>query len=280
MIALTRLPAPSFATGCLVTFVERRPIDFDEALRQHAAYRDALETAGCRVVVLPALPELPDAVFTEDVGVALPEGLLLARPGAPERRPEAAAMERDLTDPGRAGSAGADAPGPDPSPAAPGGAGGVRVSVVGRVEAPATLDGGDVVRLGRRLLVGRSSRTDDAGISALAALAEPLGYRVSGVEVAGVLHLESVCTALDDRTLLVDPGRVDPARLGAPVVEIDPDEPLGANAARAAGGLVTTAAAPRTAARLRRAGYDVRTVAISEFEKAEGAATCLSLRMP
>ncbi|MGD2070751.1 MAG: arginine deiminase family protein [Gemmatimonadota bacterium] len=260
MIALTRLPAPSFATGCLVTFVERRPIDFDEALRQHAAYRGVLEAVGCRVVLLSALPELPDGVFTEDVGVALPEGLVLTRPGAPERRPEAAAMERDLTDPG--------------------GAAGVEVAVVGRVEAPATLDGGDVVRLGRRLLVGRSSRTDDAGVSALAALAEPLGYRVSGVEIGGVLHLESVCTALDDRTLLVDPGQVDPAGLGAPVIEIDPDEPLGANAARANGALVTTAAAPRTATRLRRAGYDVRTVAISEFEKAEGAATCLSLRIP
>jgi dimethylargininase len=256
LIALTRLPAPSLTTDCLVTFVERQPIDFDEVLRQHAAYREALSAAGCRVVCLPALPELADSTFVEDTAVALPEGVVLCRPGAPERRPEVRAMEEALATDGLA-------------------------PIVGRIDAPATLDGGDVVRLGGRLLVGRSSRTDDAGIAALAAVIEPLGYRLTEIPVEGVLHLESVCTALDDDTVVVDPAHVDPAALApSSVIEIHPDEPLGANVARSPGALVASAAAPRTAERLRAAGYEVITVPLSEFEKAEGAATCLSLRMP
>jgi dimethylargininase len=147
-----------------------------------------------------------------------------------------------------------------------------------RIEAPATLEGGDVLRVGRTLYVGRSVRTDDAGIAALAAHAVPAGYRVVPVPVRECLHLKTACTALDAGTLLANPAWVDPAAFaGMRVVEVDPREPFGANTLGLGGRICVSASNPRTAARIGALGFPVIAIDIGELEKAEAGLTCLSV---
>ena len=256
--AIARTPAPSFVTGCQLTFVERRPPDLEGARRQHAAYRRALEEAGVRVRLLEPLDAFPDSVFVEDTAVVLPEGVVLARPGAPTRRGEVDAVVPAL-------------PGDRPT---------------GRIEAPATLEGGDVLPLGRTLFVGLSTRTDARGAEALARAVRPWGYRVKPVELGRALHLKTACTAVGEATVLVDPSRIDPAAFApADVVEVEPGEGGAANVVRLPGRsggdtLVASASWPRTVERLRERGHRVRTVPLDELEKAEAGPTCLSLLVP
>ena len=159
-IAVMRGVPPTLA-DCELTFHERQPIDLDLAVAQHAAYGDLLRSLGLEVVELPADPALPDCCFVEDVAVVLDEVALLTMPGAASRRGEIAAIEAALA----------------------------RFRPLERTTFPATLEGGDVLRVGRTLFVGRSARTNLAGIARLAAVAEPLGYRVQPVAVTGCLHL-------------------------------------------------------------------------------------------
>ena len=142
----------------------------------------------------------------------------------------------------------------------------------------ARAEGGDVVRLGRTLYIGRTGRTDDRGIAALGAVATPLGYRVVPVDVAGCLHLKSACTALDDETLLANPAWVDTSRFEARrTIAVDPAEPGAANALGVGSSVLLQAGCPRTLERVKAAGYDARAVDVGELAKAEGSLTCLSL---
>lgn len=238
---------------CELTHLARRPIDLERARAQHRAYERVLERLGARVERLEEAPELPDSVFVEDTALVLDEIALLLRPGAPSRRGETGGVARALE------RHRAHRP-------------------LARLEGPGTVDGGDVLRLGRTLWVGRSSRTDAAGVAALAAAVAPHGYRVEEVAVGGCLHLKSAATAIADDMLLVQPAWIDVSRFGGlRTVEVDAREPYGANALRVGDRLLYAAAFPATADRLRRLGFALEPVELDELAKAEGAVTCCSL---
>jgi len=236
--------------ACELTYREREPIDAGVAARQHRAYCDALRACGARVLTLPRADELPDSVFVEDTAIVLDEIAVLTRPGVESRRGEVGLIEKDVA--------------------------GLRTVV--KVEAPATLEGGDVMRVGRTLYVGLSPRTNAGGSEALRRFAAPHGYEVLTVEMRGCLHLKTGCSALDDATVLVNPEWVDAGAFDAhEVVAVDEAEPWAANVLRVGDWVCVSSAFPRTAALLRARGYDVRAVEVSEFAKAEGGMTCMSL---
>jgi dimethylargininase len=249
LIALTREVSPTLA-DCQLTHLAREPIDIERARFQHRAYEQALAALGCRVERLPAKPDLPDAVFVEDTAVVVEELAVITRPGATSRRPETDSMAVALA-PYR----------------------GLAV-----VAAPGTLDGGDVLRLGHQVFVGRSSRSNDAGAASLRSALEPFGYSVSSVAFDGCLHLKSAATEVASGTLLVNPAWVEPGVFGAKrVVEIDPAEPFAANALRVGAAVLFPTAFPRTRRRLEARGSRVVEVDLSELAKAEGAVTCCSV---
>lgn len=237
---------------CELTFLHRQRIDVARARTQHAAYCDLLRRCGIEVVVLDVSPEHPDAVFIEDTAVVLDELVVGASMGTPARRGEVEPVLASLA----------------------------RGRTV-RLDLPAALEGGDVLRVDRTLVVGRSPRTNAAGVEAFTEAVTPLGYEVVEVHVHGCLHLKTACTALDDHTLLVNPEWVDVAAVADfDLVPVAGGEPFAANVLRLRDVLVASASHPRTLARLRAAGHDVAPVDISELEKAEAGVTCLSLLLP
>lgn len=248
-LAITRQVSPALG-DCLLTHLERRPIDLELARRQHAAYERLLEELGYAVRSLPAEPLLADSVFVEDAAVVLDEVAIITRPGAEPRRAETASVAAAL-EPHRR---------------------------LLRIEAPAVLDGGDVLRLGRTLWVGRTGRTNEAGIEQLGALTAALGYSVQAVAVRDCLHLKSAVTAVAEGTLLLNPAMVDRRSFGRlRLIEVDPAEPAAANALRAGAGVIIPEHHPRTRRRLEAAGLAVRPVPATELAKAEGGVTCCSL---
>jgi dimethylargininase len=248
-LAITRQVSAALGS-CLLTHLERRPIDIERARRQHADYERVLAELGYEVRTLPAEPQLPDSVFVEDAAVVLDEMAIVTRPGAQSRRAETASVAEVLR-PHR------------------------RLSFI---EAPATLDGGDVLRLGRTLWVGLTERTNREGVSQLRALATPLGYGLAAVPVHGCLHLKSAATAVGESALLFNPAMVDREAFGdRHLIEVDPAEPMAANALHAGGVVVMPTHHARTRRRLEREGIDVRPVDASELAKAEGGVTCCSL---
>lgn len=245
--ALVRRPGPRLAAG-LVTHIERRPVDPALAARQYEEYVSALAAAGWRVHPLAPADEHADAVFVEDTVVVCGGLAVLARPGAAARRAEVIGAEKAVRDLGLE---------------------------IARIEAPGTLDGGDVLQVGDTVYVGRSARTNEEAFCQLARLFGALGRRVVSVPVRGCLHLKSAMTALPDGTLIGMPERIDTSAL--PGLRVAP-EPTGAHVLPLGGGKVLLAAsAPRTADRLAAEGYDVTVVDISEFEAREGCVTCLSV---
>ena len=248
-VAMTRGVSPTMAR-CELTHLGRRTVDVARAERQHAAYEACLVSLGCRLERLPADPDLPDCVFIEDTAVVVAEAAVITHPGAPSRQRETAAVAGALA----------------------------RFRTLFRIEAPGALDGGDVLQVDRVLYVGASGRTNAAGIAQLAGLLRPFGYAVVPVAMSGCLHLKTAVTAVTDGTLLVNRSWVDTAAFaGFQLVDVDPAEPWGANALRVGDALVYPAAFPRTRERLEALGLDVRTVAVDELAKAEGAVTCCSL---
>ncbi len=248
MQAITRAVSGSLAR-CELTHLERSPIDVPLARAQHHAYERALRSLGVRVTSLPEEPDLPDAVFVEDTAVVVDELAVLTLPGAEPRRLELASIEEALA-PHRK---------------------------LARITAPGTLDGGDVLQLGRSLFVGRSGRTNEEGIAQLRALLAPLDYTVTGVALQGCLHLKTAATEVADGVVLVNPSWIDAGLLGARCIEVHPSEPSAANSLRVGGALIHPAGFPRTQERLEREGLSVVPVELSELQKAEGAVTCCSL---
>jgi dimethylargininase len=247
--ALTRAISPRMVE-CELTHLERFPIDVAAARAQHAEYARALAALGCAVEEVEPAPDFPDSVFIEDTAVVFDELAVITRPGAESRRGETAAVERAL------------------APLRP----------IVRIEAPATLDGGDVLVVGRRVFVGRTGRTNDEGVVQLRAALAPHGYTVEAIAVTGCLHLKTAVTAVDDRTVLLNPAWIDPRALGGlDCIEVDPAEPMGANVVRVGDALLYGASYPRTRARLEARGYRPVCVDASELAKAEGAVTCCSL---
>jgi dimethylargininase len=249
-VALVRRPGPRLAEG-LLTHLARAPVDVGLARRQWEGYAGALTDAGWTIVEVEPADDCPDAVFVEDPVVVHADLAVLARPGAPERRPEVAGLERAVRDLG------------------------LRVA---RIEEPATLDGGDVLRAGGTAYVGLGGRTNGRGAQQLAGHLRPLGLRVQAVPVTRVLHLKSACTALPDGTV-IGWGPVVDDREAFPAYEDVPEEPGAHVVVLGERHLLMAASAPTTAARFRERGYAVTTVDISEFEKLEGCVTCLSVRI-
>jgi dimethylargininase len=247
--AITRAVSPSLAR-CELSHIGRTPIDVALARAQHDEYLRALESAGCRVTVLPEQAELPDSVFVEDVAIVLDEVAVMTRPGAPSRRPEGASVADLLR----------------------------RYRPLEAIESPATLDGGDVLRIGRTLYVGQSARSNPEGLAQLRKLLGPHGYAVEGVPTHDCLHLKSAVTALSDGCVLLQPAWVDRRRFAEfRIIEVDPAEAHAANVLRIGDALIMPVNFPRTRQRLLDAGFQVTVVDVSELQKAEGAVTCCSL---
>ena len=248
-IAITRRVSPEIGR-CELSYLEREPIDVGRAERQHLAYERCLAVLGCAVTRLPSEPALPDSVFVEDTAIVLDELAVVTRPGAASRRPETASVAAVL------------------APWRP----------LFHLGPPGTLDGGDVLVVGRRIFVGRSLRSDEAGYGQLRDLLAPRGYTVVPVPVRGCLHLKSAVTAVTADRLLVNPAWVDGSVFaGLGIVAVDPAEPHAANALRIGDSVVFPAAFERTRRRLEGAGIGVVTVDVSELARAEGAVTCCSL---
>ncbi len=248
-IAITRTVSPGMG-NCELEYFTRQPIDIALAGRQHRRYEECLEELGARLISLSAQPDLPDSVFVEDPAVVVDEIAILARMGVESRRAEAASLAEAL------------------SPFRP----------LRRLQAPATLEGGDVIRVGRTLFVGLSHRTNREGLRQLAAHVEPLGYSVRPVVVTGCLHLKSACCWLGDGAMLINRARVDTAAFDQfRLLDVAPEEPWAANVLPLGGTVLCSAAFPATRAILERAAYCSRALDISELAKAEGALTCSSL---
>jgi dimethylargininase len=244
-MAITR-PTGAELRECELTHSDRVSIDAERACLQHDDYLNVLRSLGVHVVELPRLPGHPDAVFVEDTAVVLPEVAVLLRPGAASRRGEVPSMAAALAD----------------------------YRECRTMEAPATLDGGDVIVFGKKVLVGQTSRSNPAGIAALADLLSPFGYTVEAVPVRGVLHLKSAATVVDDETLIVFSPHVDLTDSEARLLEVHPDEPQGANVVRVNDALLVNASAPRTVAMLTAHIDNIVEVHVDEFTKAEGAISC------
>lgn len=248
-VAFTRDVSPSIAL-CELTHLARVPVDVDNARAQHRAYERALADAGYRVERLPASADMPDSVFIEDIAIVVDELAIITRPGAESRRIEIPAVA-DALAPYRPLSA---------------------------ITAPGTLDGGDVLKVGRRIFVGTSTRTNRDAIAQMRGLLAPHGYTVCEIAVNGCLHLKSAVTALSDRLLLANPDWIPAGAFGeVELLAVHPDEPAAANALRLADRVVFPAAFPRTAERIAGRGFRVVAVDASELAKAEGAVTCCSL---
>jgi dimethylargininase len=248
--AITREISSAFQ-NCQLTYLPRTPIDLKRARGQHDAYEWALVELGCTVRRVDSGADMPDAVFIEDAAVVFHEGAVIARPGAESRRSETRAVAEALA---RFGLS------------------------VREIQEPGTLDGGDVLVVGREVFVGASRRTNTAGINQLRHIVSRLGYRLRAVPVQDCLHLKSAVTAVAPTTLLVNRNWVVADAFGdLSLIDVDDDEPLAANALLVGDVVICAAAFPKTRARLEQHGVRVKVVEIDEITKAEGGVTCCSL---
>jgi dimethylargininase len=248
-IAITRQVSPAI-NQCELTHIAREPIDYERACVQHRQYEEALRSLGLNVISLEADPELPDSVFVEDVALVVDECAIMLNPGASSRRPEVAPVEQAL------------APYRD----------------IFRVRPPGTVDGGDILRVGKTIYVGLSSRSTEDAIEQIEAILEPRGYKVQAVSVTGCLHLKSAVTQVSEDSLLINPEWVSKENFpGLQFIEADTSEPYAANAVLVDGRIIYPSAFPITRAKLERAGIDMLIVAADELAKAVGAVTCCSL---
>jgi len=249
LTALTRAVSRSLV-ACELTWLARQAIDIDLAIEQHKQYEKALAALGVRVIPLPERPELPDAVFVEDPLLVFDEVAIVTRMGTPGRRAEAASLAEAIS----------------------------AYRPVRTMLAPATLEGGDVMRIGRDVFVGLSGRTNAAGILQLTEELRPFGYCIRPVEVRGCLHLKSACCPMGDGKILANTAWLDPAPLQEyELIEVAADEPGAANVLRIGETVIMPASFPRTQEIVGKEGLRVGTVDISELMKAEAAVTCSSI---
>lgn len=247
--AIIRQVSPAI-NRCELTHIAREPIDYERACVQHKQYEDALRSLEIDVISLDAESDLPDSVFVEDVALVLDECAIMLNPGASSRRPEVASVERAL---------------------AP-------YREIFRIQPPATVDGGDILQVGKNIYVGLSSRSTEEAIAQMQVILEPHSYKVRGVRVTGCLHLKSAVTQIGKNTLLINPKWVSKnAFPGMDIIEIDPSEPYAANAVLVDDSIIYPSSFPKTRAKIEQAGIDTLIVEADELAKAEGAVTCCSL---
>ena len=248
--ALVRRPGPLLTEG-IVSHHEPVPVDPELALAQWERYVGVLRDEGWTIVEVEPADACPDAVFVEDAVVVFHDLAVIARPGADSRRAETAGAEAAARAAGLA---------------------------IAHIQAPATFDGGDVLKVGRTAYVGSSARTSPGGIEQLRAVLAPRGWQVVAVPVTSVLHLKSAVTALPDGTVVGYPDHVDDPGSFRDFMTVP--EPAGAHVVLLDGGrLLMASGAPATAALYRSLGYIPVEVDISEFEKLDGCVTCLSVRI-
>ncbi len=249
LIAITREVSPSI-NNCELSFHQRQLIDVSKAIAQHKAYQDCLSELGVEIVSLPAEPELPDAVFVEDPAVVLDEVAIISNMGASSRRPEARSLAEVLS----------------------------RYRPLKFLVEPATLEGGDVMRVDRLLFVGLSQRTNQQGVDQLAEVLRPYDYQVRAVEMRDCLHLKSACSYIGKNTLLVNQSSLGTERLREfELINVPIEEPAAANALLVKDVIIISDSFPKTRTLLERRGFHVRTLDCSELQKAEAGVTCTSL---
>ena len=269
LIAITRQVSPSI-NRCELTYHAKEPIDLAKAISQHQAYEDCLRGLGVRVVSLAAEPDLPDALFVEDAAIVVDEVAVIPVMGAASRRPETESLARALS----------------------------VYRPLRFMQPPATLDGGDVMRIGRRIFVGASSRTNAEGIAQLRAALAQVDYEVIAVDVKQCLHLKSACSYVGGNSILVNRELLDVTELRSfELIDVPASEPGAANVLLIEDGIddvkegVITGAAEvvvkdvvivpsafsQTIALLEARGFKVQAIDVSEFQKAEGGVTCKSI---
>jgi dimethylargininase len=247
--AITRAVSPAIL-HCELSFIDRHPIDLTKAEQQHHAYEQLLQKLGARLFSLPAEPDLPDSMFVEDPAIVLDELAVILPLGTESRRPEAVSLAAALS----------------------------KFRKLAHIALPGTMEGGDVLRVGRKLFVGLSKRTSAEGIRQLAEILAPHHYEVAGVPVTGCLHLKSAVTEVGRNTLLANRAWFDASPFeGFAWIDVDPAEPHAANALALGGTVIFPASFPRTRARIEARGFAVTPLDISELQKAESGLTCSSL---
>ena len=249
LTAITRAVSPAIV-HCELSFIERKPIDLSKAREQHRAYEKLLEKLGAHLISLPAEENLPDSMFVEDPAIVLDEIAVILPLGTESRRPEAASLAQALG----------------------------KFRKLEYVKLPGTLEGGDVLRIGRKLFVGLTKRSNSEGIRQLASILAPHSYDVVAIEVSGCLHLKSAVTYLGRKTLLANRAWFDTAPLHAhDWIDVDLAEPHAANALVLGNTIIFPASFPRTRERIQSRGFHVTALDISELQKAESGLTCSSL---
>ena len=249
LTAITRAVSPAIV-NCELSFIDRKPIDLATAQEQHHAYEKLLGKLGACVISLPAEPDLPDSMFVEDPAVVLDELAVILPLGTETRRREAPSLAQALA----------------------------TFRKLEYVSLPGTLEGGDILLIGRKLFVGLTRRSNAEGLRQLAAILAPHNYEVIAVPVTGCLHLKSAVTHLGRNTLLSNRAWFDTTSLaGYEWIDVDPAEPHAANALALAGTLIFPASFPRTHARIEARGFHLTPLDISELQKAESGLTCSSL---
>ena len=248
-LAVTREISPRF-NECEITHIDRIPIDLNIARTQHSQYVNTLKQSGCEVLELPAEADLPDSVFVEDTAFILPHTAVITRPGADSRKPETESIIQAL------------------SP---------HINLI-HIREPATLDGGDVLVMGKNIFIGMSTRSNQNAIDQLDEMLKNDGYTVTGVQIHDCLHLKSAVTRVDDETLLINRNWVDIHPFESyNLIEIDPSEPYAANCLPVRDSIIYPTSFPWTRAKLEAHGYKIIAVELDELAKAEGAVTCCSL---
>jgi len=249
LTAITRAVSHGLA-DCELTFLARQKIDVAKAIEQHRSYEQCLARLGVRLVRLPPEPDLPDSVFVEDTAIALDELAIITRPGATSRRAETESVADALSD----------------------------FRPLKFIQPPATIEGGDVMRVDRTLYAGLSGRTNREGVSQLRKIVEPHNYRVETIETAGCLHLKTGCVYLGHQTILANRNWVNvPLLAGFDLIDVPDDEPCAANTLTIGDTVITPGGFPKTRGLIEARGFKTLTIDISELQKAEAGLTCLSL---
>lgn len=251
--AIVCLPAANFAAG--LTTADLGAPDYACALEQHAAYCRALSACGLQLTVLPADGRFPDSTFVEDAAILAAQGAVLTRPGAQSRSGEVEAIGRALA---------------------------AYYPRLAAIEAPGTLDGGDVCEAGSHFLIGISARTNAEGAAQLARWLAQSGCTCDCIDIRsspGILHLKSGLSYIgDNRMVVIDSLADHPALARYEVVRVDAGEEYAANCIRVNDRLLLPGGYPRLSARLAALGYTVVELEMSEFRKMDGGLSCLSLR--
>jgi dimethylargininase len=249
LTAITRAVSPSIA-NCELTYLSRERIDATKAMQQQKDYERCLADLGLKVISLPPEPDFPDSVFVEDTAVVVDEVAVIPTMGARSRRREVETIAPVIAD----------------------------YRPLKFITGNGTLEGGDVVMVERQCYVGISTRTNVEGIAQLDSFLTPYNYQVIPMQVTGCLHLTTGFSYLGRQTVLANRSWVDLSEVrGFEIIDVHPEEPWAANALLIGGVVVLTASSRRTAAMLRERGFDVRTVDVSELEKAEAGLTCMSI---